>query len=869
MRVTSLLVLVAGTLATPAVAERLPSSVSPVHYDLTFTVDIPGARFDGSETVRVQVVEATSRVVLHALELEFLEVAIVAGGRSQAAMVSLDAREQTATLTVPDALPPGTADIHIRYRGVLNERLRGFYLSKGKTRNYAVTQFESTDARRAFPCFDEPAFKATFAVTVVADRSDMVISNGRLLSDTPGPGAGTHTLKFATSPRMSSYLVAMAVGDFACVAGSQDGVPIRICSTPDKKHLLDVALDAARQILKFYDGYFAVKYPFGKLDVLAVPDFAAGAMENTAAIFYRESYLLADRNTASMATRKNIASVLAHEMAHQWFGDLVTMRWWDDIWLNEAFATWMANHPLAAWRPEWDIPVGEALENQAALGLDSLVSTRAIHARVETPAEIEATFDAIVYEKGAAVLRMIERYVGAEAFRTGVNAYLRAHAFGNATSADFWTAMAASSRKPVDAILPTFVNQPGLPLVSVSMACDGAADRTQVTLRQERFFVDPDLAREGSPGTWEIPVCVKGTARTSPTCDVLKGSTLTMSLDGKGCVPWVFANAGAQGYYRTEYPGDVLRALGPRVEDALTAPERLSLLEDEWALVRASRQSAADFLTLASGFEREQSSGVLNTLGGRLAFVHDYLVTDATRSAFETFVRKLLRPLFGELGLESAPRDTDARRALRAVVIAGLGGPGEDPEVIAAARATVDRVLSGNRPLDAALADPIVTIAAAHGDARLFDAYLAAAERTDDPAYHYRYLHALAGFRDPALIDRGLQYSLSPDLRRQDLALYLSKFFLNPAARALAWEFAKAHWDALRPGITIAGGDVNLVSSLSTFCDAGSRKDIGAFLADHPLPAAARMVNLTLERIDNCIQLRERQTTAVTEWLNR
>src|SRR5207249_377783 len=253
--------------------------------------------------------------------------------------------------------------------------------------------------------------------------------------------------------KMSSYLVAMAVGDFQCLDGAQDGVPIRICATPDKKELGHLALESAQPVLKSYDGYFTIKYPYGKLDVVAVPDFAAGAMENTAAIFYRETDLLADAKTASVATRKNIASVLAHEMAHQWFGDLVTMRWWDDLWLNEGFATWMANLPLAAWKPEWNIAVDEVLENQTALNVDSLKSTRPVHTRVDTPSEIEEAFDAIAYEKGAAILRMVEAYVGRDTFKNGVNAYLQAHAYSNATSEDFWSAIAAASGKPVDKIM--------------------------------------------------------------------------------------------------------------------------------------------------------------------------------------------------------------------------------------------------------------------------------------------------------------------------------------------------------------------------------------------------------------------------------
>jgi aminopeptidase N len=859
--------LLALFLAAPAAAQRLPATVVPEHYDLTFAVDLDRARFEGTETIRVQVAEPTPRVVLHALDIEFHDVTIGTGPAAQTATVTTNPSEETATLTVPKPIAKGPADIHVRYTGMLNDKLRGFYLSKGKTRRYAVTQFESTDARRAFPCFDEPAFKATFAITLTVNRGDTAISNGKVLSDTPGPAATQHTVKFATSPKMSPYLVAMAVGDFQCLTGAQDGVPIRICATPDKKELGYIALESAQQILKFYDGYFAVTYPFGKLDVVAVPDFAAGAMENTAAIFYRETDLLADTKTASVGTRKKIASILAHEMAHQWFGDLVTMKWWDDIWLNEGFATWMANHPLAAWKPEWNVAVDEGVETQTALNLDSLESTRPIHSKVETPAEIEEAFDAIAYEKGAAVLRMIESYVGVEAFKKGVNTYLQAHAYGNAASEDFWTTIARSTDKPVDRIMETFVNQPGFPLLSATMSCAGG--QTAVTLGEQRFFLDPARARTGSSERWQVPVCVKAGGRQDVACDVVSPAAHTMKVGGGDCAPWVFVNAGAHGYFRTEYAPDVLRAMAPHVETDLTAPERLSLIGDEWALVRAGRHSVADYLTLASGFGREASAGVLGMVTGRLDFIHDYLTTDATRAKFEAFTRTVLRPSLDALGFQPAPADSDERRTLRAVVIGALGGPGDDPDVIAKSRAALDRALSGGHPLDPTLAGEIVDIAASHGDAKLYDALTAALTKATSPDEHDRYLYALAAFRDPALIDRALQFSLSPQLRSQDTPIYLGRFFGNPAGRARAWTFVKQHWTELEPKITISLGDVYLVSSLSAFCDASARDDIKAFFAARKLPAAARTLNQTIERINNCIELRDTQAPALAEWLAR
>jgi aminopeptidase N len=847
--------------ALPAFAQRLPTTIVPSHYELAFVVDLAHARFTGIETIAVEVAAPTNKVVLHALDIEFREVTIGSGAGAQKAVVTLDTNAQTATFTVPSTLAKGSTDVHVQYSGVLNDQLRGFYLSKTKARNYAVTQFESTDARRAFPCFDEPSFKATFGVTLTIDRGDMAISNGKLLSDTLGPSITQHTLKFATSPKMSSYLVAMAVGDFKCVEGGADNIPIRICGTPEKKDLLHVALESAQQVMKFYNSYYAIKYPFVKLDVLAVPDFAAGAMENTAAIFYRETDLLADSKTASTATRKTIASVLAHEMAHQWFGDLVTMAWWDDVWLNEGFATWMANKPLGSVHADWNVPVDEVEENLTALGLDSLKSTRPIHSDVDTPAQIDEAFDGIAYQKGAAVLRMIESYVGAETFKKGVNAYLQAHAYGNATSEDFAKAIASTSGKPVERILPTFVNQPGAPLLDVALSCSGG--HTTVTLKQQRFFID---APPKEAGRWQIPFCLKAPGQTSPTCEVMTNETHTLQLAG-ACVPWAFANAGARGYYRTAYSSEMLRALAPRVETDLNAPERLVLLNDEWALVRAGRQTAGDYLTLVSGYGREPVSGVLEEVARRLGNINEDLAIAASKPKLQAFTASLFRPMFDEVGFTAASGDDDNRRSLRGVLIGTLGTTGQDADVIARSRAALDRALAGGPALDSTVAGAVLTTAAIHGDAKLFDALAAASDRAESPEEQYRYLYALGAFQDPALVDRGLERSLTSQVRTQDTALYLSRFLGNPAARPRAWAFIKEHWTALEPKVTIFGSDTNLTHALGAFCDAGSRDDVQAFFAAHPLPAAARTLAQTIEQINNCIELKEKQTPAVTSWL--
>src|SRR5215471_8923916 len=525
-------------LILPALAEaqRLPQDVVPDHYDLTFTPDLAQATFAGEETIQVKLLKPSAAITLNAAELQIQEATVLQGDNQQTAQVTFRPESEQVTLALPARILAGPADIHIKFTGILNDKLRGFYLAKTRQRNYAVTQFEATDARRAFPSFDEPALKAMFDITLIVDHGDAAISNGRLIADVSGPGAGKHTLKFSTTPVMSTYLVAIAIGDFQCSEGSADNIPIRVCGTPDKKPLQAAALRYAGEILKYYDQYYGTPYPFGKLDIVGAPDFEAGAMENTAAIFYRESLLFIDDKNASVKAHQDVFEVLAHEMAHQWFGDLVTMKWWDNLWLNEGFATWMALKPSQSLHPEWNAVLDAVRETDQAQLVDALTNTHAIHAKAETPEEINEMFDAISYQKGASVLRMVESYVSPEAFRRGVNAYLKKFSYGNATAEDFWGAVALAAGRPVDKIMPSFVEQAGAPLVTVKVACitppaqpvpkkKGKRYRkpiqphpkTEITISQERFSADG----KSVPGkqTWLIPVCIKSDSN-KPFCQL-------------------------------------------------------------------------------------------------------------------------------------------------------------------------------------------------------------------------------------------------------------------------------------------------------------------------------------------------------------
>src|SRR3954462_6997186 len=479
-------------------AQRLPDTVTPHHYIVKFAPDLKAAKFAGDETIHGDINRPTKDITLNALEIEFQQVTVQAlpNGPVQTAKVALDPEKEMATLSVDQELPQGPVEIKIKYTGVLNDQLRGLYLSKGANRNYATTQMEPTDARRAFPGWDEPAYKAPFDISVVADNGDTAVSNGKIAKDEPGPEPGKHTITFTQTPKMSTYLVALAVGDWKCQEGSADGIPIRVCATPDKAHLLGEAVKAAVSIQHFYNQWYAPKYLSPKLDVLAVPDFSAGAMENTAAIFYREILLFYDPKTTSSSLQKTVWDVLAHEMAHQWFGDLVTMQWWNDIWLNEGFATWMSPKPVNAAHPEWHNEMDEVDSATGAMNVDSLVATRPIRQDATTSADIGELFDGIAYNKTAAVLRMLEGFEGAPVFQKGTNAYLQAHKYGNATAEDFWGAQTAASGKPIDKIIASCVRQPGVPLVSVDAKC--SAGKTDVGITQQRFFSDRLAMDKGS-----------------------------------------------------------------------------------------------------------------------------------------------------------------------------------------------------------------------------------------------------------------------------------------------------------------------------------------------------------------------------------
>ncbi len=851
-----------------ASAQRLPGGAGPSHYSLTFAINFSNNTFEGDETIDVKLAKPSTAITLNAVEIDFHDVTINAGSKTQTGTVAMDAKKEMATLTFPQPVPAGPAAIHIKYTGRLNDKLRGLYLSTYKGRKYAVTQMEATDARVAFPSFDEPIYKAVFDVTAIVDKGDTAISNGKIISDTPGPGENKHTIKFSPSSRMSSYLVALTVGDWKCTSDEQDGIPLRICTVPGKEDLTHYAMEATKAILHYYDNYYAIKYPYGKLDQIAVPDFQAGAMENAGAIVYRETALLIDDKTASEGAKRGVTGVIAHEMAHQWFGDLVTAAWWDDIWLNEGFATWMTPHPLNAWKPEWMVSQDVVLNTSESLGVDATKNTRPIHQIADTRAEIQELFDGIAYGKTASVLHMLEQYLGPETFQAGVNLYLKEHQYANATAADFWGAMARSSGKPVDQIMPTFVLQAGEPYVSVQAKCSGG--KTTLAVSQKRFFSGKEAFNEPNDQVWQIPLCAKGVganAGASQQCFLINKREQEVSMDG--CAPFMFPDAGAAGYYRFNYDPTALHQIGDAVETGLTPEERIALLSNEWALVQADQHKVGDYLALGGQLKNTPGHAVLGEFSRQLQTVNQFIVNDSDRTEFQSWVRKTFSPMMQAAGYEGRSGDTPEDKQRRATLFLMLGNIGNDPEVIQHAQTMVQQYMKDSSAVDGTLAGPVVNVAARHGDAALYAQFKAHLKDAKSPEMFYRFFYALAQFQKPELLQETLDWSLTPDVRSQDLRI-IGAVTGNPAGENMGWDFVRQHVsDISKKTGGGLGGVGTILGVTQRFCDAQKSVQVTQFFKEHPFPGTERNQRQSVETINNCVALRDQQQANLATWLNQ
>ncbi|GIW44662.1 MAG: aminopeptidase [Candidatus Binatia bacterium] len=811
---------------------RLPRNIWPRRYGLRIEADLEQWRYRGSVQVDVHVTEPTTRVYLHAADLVIERAQAFWGGTwHEAQKITRDEDAEAIALEFPAPLPSGSARLDLAFRGEILDRLRGFYRSEKDGRRYAATQFEAADARRAFPCFDEPEFKARFALTLVVPAGNVAISNGPEVSRREQPD-GRVEFRFAETPPISSYLVAWCMGPFepTPIAFTPTGVPVRVWLPRGMSAKGAYAQEAHVRSLAYLEEYTGIPYPYAKVDAIGVPDFEAGAMENPGAITYRLTLLAADPERAAIATRKGIFSTAAHELTHMWWGDLVTMAWWDDLWLNESFATFVGSKTTAELNPEWGFWRDFVAALQRPFQLDALVSTHPISFTVTNAKQATERFDVITYWKGAAVVRMIEHFLGPDAFRQGVRAYLQKYREANATADDFWSELSAASGQPVAQLATSWIRQPGHPVLVLRTS--RSADGMTIEVEQTRFFADPERAASRTSERWDIPIVWKfGTASGIQEKRVLVSSeSASVHLPG---ARWLYPNGGASGFYRFQLDAPALDALLPAIQTGLEAYERLNLLDNQFALMRAGRSSLTDYFRLLGGFSEETDRAVVSLLADHLGWLGLHVITDEFDSAFAQAVEKIFRPQWQALGWEARLGENDDDRLRRATVLAALGYLARAQDIRAQARERIERYWQDPTSLDPNLVSAVANVAALDGDAVLYARYLERKRQSSqDPEEEYRFLLALASFEQPELIQRTLDLALSDEVRAQDRPFLLGALLGRRKARPAAWKFVRAQWQTLS---TLLDPMLlqNLIRALGQVTYEPAADEVCAFLTGH------------------------------------
>ncbi|MGB3734839.1 MAG: M1 family metallopeptidase [Ilumatobacter sp.] len=834
---------------------RLPKGVVPLRYDVRLRPSFDDATFTGSVTIDLAVETPTDAIVLNAIELDIESVTL----DGESVDHSLDASTERMTITPASTLEAGDASLTITFAGILNDKLRGFYRSTfvdadGNEQVIATTQMQATDCRRAFPCWDEPEFKAVFAVTLDVEDGLTAISNGAEAERSSADGRTV--IRFADTMKMSSYLVAFVVGHLdATDTIDADGIPLRIVHVPGRSDLTAFGLDVGQFCLRWFQDYYGIDYPSDKVDLVALPDFAAGAMENLGCITFRETALLVDPTNSTQDERQRVADVVAHELAHMWFGDLVTMRWWNGIWLNEAFATFMEIAACDAFAPEWERWTSFGLERSAAFEVDSLLSTRPVEFEVESPAEADGMFDVLTYHKGGALLRMLEQYIGADVFQEGVSHYLRTHSHANTETNDLWDAIETTSGEPVRRMMDSWIWQPGFPLVSARLVPSAEGGR-ELELSQQRFcYSDLDPADDS---VWVIPVHVRNGGDVNT---VLLDSAEPVTVPLSSADDVVVVNALGHGFFRVAYDSELRARLANVAALAdLSTLERYMLVDDAWSSTVAGTMSAADLLDVLDGFVDENEYGVWHAIVIALGGV-SRLVDGAALDAFRARVRALVAPALNRLG-DTAPGESDLRAKLRGQLLRTMGALGRDADAIARCRSLVDARRNGES-VDPELLAAATSVVAANGDHADYDRMLDGFRNATTPQEELRHLMSLPEFNDADLIARTCELAMSGEVKSQNAPFLLSGAIGSRDHGRQAWDFVKEHWDAANdkfPNNTI----VYMIGTVKRLTAPDDVTDTAAFFADHPIEQSAATLRQILERQRVNADLRRREADALS-----
>ena len=818
---------------------RLPRTVVPSRYRLVLEPNLDTATFSGTVSIDVTTSDGADSVTLNAVELSIDSV------RVSGTEVTFHLDADTERLIIDAPLDTGAAVvIDIAFTGTLNDKLRGWYRSTftdqaGDERVIATTQMEVTDCRRAFPCFDEPDFKAVFDIALIVEPDLLAISNGAEVSRATRDD-GKQIIAFKPTMIMSTYLVALIVGPLeATEPVDVDGVPLRVIHVPGKGHLTEFGLEIGAFSLRWYQEYYGIPYPSDKVDMIALPDFAAGAMENLGCITYRENALLADPKTATQLELQRVADVVAHEIAHMWFGDLVTMKWWNGIWLNEAFATFMEIACCDAFRPDWLRWTAFSLERSAAFETDSLDSTRSVEFPVEAPDECEGMFDVLTYQKGGSLLRMLEQYLGTEEFRRGIGVYLQKHAYGNTETGDLWDAIEqANPSIPVRALMDSWIWQPGYPLISARL------DGSELVLNQQRFaYVDTD-----DPTLFVVPIHLNvDGAESKVLLDTAQARVMLPSHEAT-----VIVNAGGHGFMRVAYDDKLRDRLSGPALSQLSVIERYNLVDDAWNAVIAGRLAASDFLVFVEAFGDDRDLAVWQAIVIGLRGL-GRLIDGPPYAALQQRIAALVSPVVEDLGWWPADDEPDLTSKLRGLLVNVLAVQGNDAEAQARCRKMLDDP-STDPELSAAAANAVASI----GTDDDFDDYTQRFRSAETPQLKLRYMNALAEFPTEPQIRRAIDVALSSDVKTQDAPFLLNRCIANRQHGAMAWETVRRKWPELLerfPNNTI----VRMVSSITTLTTPHLVADVQSFFAEHPIPQSAKTLEQLLERQRVNANLRARE----------
>ena len=850
---------------------RLPRHAIPTRYDLRLEPDLTTFTFTGEETVTVAVQEPTLEIVLNAAELEIMEATIVNdGGRSHRGTIELNEATERCRLTFPATLISGTWKLRLSFKGKLNDKLRGFYRSSykdqaGAMHVLAATQFEATDARRAFPCWDEPDFKAVFSTTLVIDPAVTAVSNTAVVSERLE--GGKKIVRFGDTIRMSTYLVAFIVGTIEATEPVSVGrTPLRVWCVPGKRRLSKFGQEIGAFSLGFFEDYYDLPYPGDKLDLLAIPDFASGAMENLGAITFRETALLVDEQAATHAELERIADVVAHENAHMWFGDLVTMSWWNGLWLNEAFATFMEMLAVDAWKPEWQRWTTFGVSRAAALSVDGLHSTRPIEFPVGAPREADAMFDVLTYEKGASVLRMLEQHLGHDVFRDGVRDYLRAHAYGNADTGDLWVSLGRAAKQPVPEVMDGWIFRPGYPLISVSL--EGSA----LVIKQQRFTYLPGSAEAKGPEKdvnqhWQVPIQIKITAKGKATSHRLLLAKKETRIQVPKELECVFVNEGGHGFYRVRYVPELLERLVLLLPDGLAPIERFNLVNDAWAATVAGLMPIPEYLDLTARFRADRDKNVWAVLIDSFNFLHR-IIAPTDRPALEAFVHDRVRHMVGKLGWSPRAGENELTRQLRGELLRAFGTIGNDRGAQTRAAELYQASQQDATAVDPNVLPALISISAHSGDAARYNEFWERFRAAATPQEERRYLYSLAAFQQVELLQQTLAHTIDGEIRTQDAPFIVRLLLMNVYGREPAWEFVKANWDTM-DRLYPKNGLRRMCEGINGLATPKLEQDVRKFFASKKIDLGGKTLEQYLEQLRVAVTFRERAGKALSQYVGK